>query len=156
MQWLEWLQHSQGVDIAHALNGRGEQKVGTHYVDGLSGTTVYEFHGCFWHGCPTCYPVDRSRVKHPRTQQSMNELFALTIKKEVLKSLGYTVITKWEHEFLQDLKTNLVVKNYIESLDLVDRLIPRDSFFGGRTNALRLHHEVGEDEEVRYVDFTSL
>jgi len=146
-----------GVDIAHALNGRGEQKVGRYYVDGLCGTTVYEFHGCFWHGCPTCYPLDRSKLTHPRTHQSLSELFALTQKKQqVLESLGYTVVTKWELEFLADLKTNLKLKEYVESLDLVDRLNPRDSFFGGRTNALKLHYLAQPHEEVRYADFTSL
>jgi len=156
IRWLEWLRHSQRVDIVHALNGRGKQGRG-YYVDGLCGTTVYEFHGCFWHGCPTCYPLDRSKITHPRTHQSLSELFALTQKKQqVLESLGYEVVVKWEHEFLRDLKTNLKLKEYVESLDLVDRLNRRDSFFGGRTNALKLHYLSQPDEEVRYVDLTSL
>ena len=33
---------------------------------------------------------------------------------------------------------------------------PRDSFFGGRTNASMLYCAAGEGERIRYVDFTSL
>ena len=40
----------------------------------------------------------------------------------------------------------------MSSLDLQ----PRDSFFGGRTNAIRLHYLCQPDETIRYVDFTSL
>ena len=71
--------------------------------------------------------------------------------------MGYNVITKWEHEFEADLKENAEMKQFVDSLDIVERLNPRDSFFGGRTNALRLHYRVESDEEeIRYVDFTSL
>jgi len=35
-------------------------------------------------------------------------------------------------------------------------LNPRDSFFGGRTNASKLHYKVKDKEEIKYVDFTSL
>ncbi len=35
-------------------------------------------------------------------------------------------------------------------------LEPRDAFFGGRTNAIKLYHQTHEDEEIHYVDFTSL
>ena len=87
----------------------------------------------------------------------MNELYTLTQNKvKYLESCGYTVITKWEHDFKQDIKTNGDLEQFISTLDVVDRLNPRDSFFGGRTNALRLHHKVDENEEIRYVDFTSL
>ena len=49
-------------------------------------------HGCFFHGCPTCH-ARGDRVKHPRTGQSMSELYALAIKKEAsLKKLGYKYI----------------------------------------------------------------
>ena len=154
------MSHTEKVHIDHALNGRGEQKIGGYHVDGFSkeNNTVYEFNGCFYHGCPQCYPLDRTRVKHPRTQQSMSELYAITEKKrQTLENLGYRVVTKWEHEFQFDLKTNDQCRSFVSTLDVVDRLDPRDSFFGGRTNALRLHYTVNsEEEEIRYVDFTSL
>ena len=33
---------------------------------------------------------------------------------------------------------------------------PRDALFGGRTNALKLHHKCKPDEQIKYCDFTSL
>ena len=44
------------------------------------------------------------------------------------------------------------------TLKLVDPLDPRDAFFGGRTNAVKLHHEVDQanGEKIKYIDVTSL
>ncbi|CAH3194637.1 unnamed protein product [Porites evermanni] len=57
--------------IRHVRNG-GEQSVRTiansYFVDGYDPLTrtVYEFHGCLYHGCPRCYP-NRS-VKRCQTE----------------------------------------------------------------------------------------
>ena len=88
--------HQYHIFIRHALNHSEGEKIiladGHHYrVDGFCETTntVYKYHGFFFHGCPTCH-ARGDRVKHPRTGQSMSELYALTIKKEAsLKKLGY-------------------------------------------------------------------
>ncbi|MEW8548383.1 MAG: DNA polymerase, partial [Candidatus Thiodiazotropha sp.] len=118
---------------------------------------IYEYNGCFWHACPTCYPKDRTKIKNPRTGHSLSETYAQTQSKtKYLESCGYKVITKWKHEFTEDLKINPELKEFVSSLDLQERLDPRDSFFGGRTNAIKLHHLIEEEEEIRYVDFTSL
>ena len=52
-------------------------------------------------------------------------------------------------------KENNTVSEFIASLNLVPPLNPRDSFFGGRTNATRLHYKVTGEEKIKYVDFTS-
>jgi hypothetical protein len=51
-----WLSSLDG-NIRHALNG-GEVTLGPYTVDGYDeeSRTVYEFYGCYWHGCPDCYP----------------------------------------------------------------------------------------------------
>eukprot|EP00158_Paraphelidium_tribonemae_P000621 Partr_v1_DN22998_c0_g1_i3_m42543 putative protein Hydra magnipapillata len=60
--------------------------------------TVYEFNGCFYHGCTQCYSADDI---NPLNEKSMSELHTQTIKKEHhLKQLGYTVISKWECDFV--------------------------------------------------------
>lgn len=48
------------------------------------------------------------------------------------------------------------MQQFVSTLDLQDRLDPRESFFGGRTNAIKLHYKVQEDETIQYYDFTSL
>ena len=158
IQWLEWLMREKGIQIRHALNG-GEYKVpGTKYrLDGYDPTTrtAYEYQGCIFHGCETCFP-DRS-IQHPRTKHPMGVLYVNTLKKKnALLCRGYNYVEIWEHEFRELLREDSNVANYVSSLDLQPRLRPRDSFFGGRTNAIRLHYLCQPDETIRYVDFTSL
>jgi hypothetical protein len=96
-------------------------------------------------------------ISQPRTKQTIEELHALTVKKNVfLKAAGYKVVEIWEHQFLLNLKNSQEIQSYVDTLDLQERLRPRDSFFGGRTNATRLHYKIEEGEEIKYVDFTSL
>jgi len=38
----------------------------------------------------------------------------------------------------------------------VGRLDPRESFYGGRVNAVKLYHQSGSDEQIHYCDYTSL
>ena len=57
LEWLTYLNRKPDVTIRHARNG-GEHVIvrgtKTYYVDGYDANTntVYEFNGCFWHGCP--------------------------------------------------------------------------------------------------------
>ena len=39
------------------LHSSGEKKIGGDYVDGFDEdmNTVYQFHGCYYHGCLNCY-----------------------------------------------------------------------------------------------------
>ena len=78
LQWLDWL--SENIYIQHAMNG-GEHTIPTvGKVDGYCAetNTVYEFQGCFWHGCPKCYTGDQiNSVK----QLDMVELQRVTQRK---------------------------------------------------------------------------
>lgn len=69
-----------------------------------------------------------------------------------LRSLGYHVIEKWEHDFVKEKKENADLISFLSSHMIEDRLNPRDAFFGGRTNAIKLYYE----GSAKYVDFTSL
>jgi G:T-mismatch repair DNA endonuclease (very short patch repair protein) len=163
IQWLEWImeanrQGGEPITIQHALN-KGEFHIpGTNYrADGYceATNTIYEFEGCLWHGCPTCFS-DRD-VKHPRTREPSEVLYVKTMKRRAeLEALGYKVVSLWEHEFHEMKKGNSKMSKYVDNLDLQDRLEPRDSFFGGRTNAVRLHYRVQSGEQIHYIDFTSL
>ena len=158
--WLEWVAHQSGAQIQHALNGRqGEYRVqGTNYkVDGYcqATNTIYEYLGCLWHGCPSCY-VNRSQPL-PKTNEMPDLLLRKTeARTRELEALGYIVISVWEHTFHQEIKDNEPLRLFADGLDITSRLDMRDSFFGGRTNATKLYHEAAADEAIRYVDFTSL
>lgn len=57
LQWLSWEESRRGVTIQHSGRGR-ELKIAGHKVDGFDGEKVYEFHGCYFHGCPKCFPFE--------------------------------------------------------------------------------------------------
>jgi hypothetical protein len=44
---------------------------------------------------------------------------------------------------------NPELKQFIESLDLIDRLDPRESFFGGRTIASQLYYKTEEQDKIK-------
>ena len=167
---LQWLAYEEsrlplggdGDQIKHARNG-GEKKLrtskGKEFVDGWykKGNTVYEFLGCLWHGCLTCYPHKRN-VKHSiMPDRSPNEARRATQEKtERLREQGYTVKEMWECQWKRLVEEDASVKSYVERLERVDPLVPRDAFFGGRTGAVSLYHKVGSGEEIHYMDVTSL
>lgn len=168
--WLEWIRHcarieGQDLNIRHALTGRGEYRVpGTRYsIDGYvepdfqnPGGVAFEFHGCRYHGCPVCYknPTD---ILVPNSCQTASELLALTRHKECqLRQLGLKVIVCWEHKFDALLRTNSEARAFVDSLELVDRLDPRDSLMGDCTNGCTLYKRANRDAKIYYVDFTSL
>lgn len=166
IKWLCWMQEDHyrktgnKIYIRHALNEGEIRLPGTRYMlDGfcLETNTVYEFNGCYWHGCPICFPHQRQQLKHVRTNQSMDELLALTLKKRrYIESLGVNYVCTWEHDFQNLLAQSKEVSTFIDSLDLQERLDPRDSFFGGRTNAVKLYYRSRQGEKIHYLDFCSL
>ena len=164
-EWLHWMEHqlnqSGGEDrIAHADNtGESRIQVGQSqiYVDGFDfqTQTVYEFNGCFYHGCPTCFP--KRDAKHPKhDDMSMRQIYEKTLQRNrAIENAGYNLITIWECEWNHQ-KLTPEVKEFVEQLQLTKPLEPREAFFGGRTNAIHLCVDAKEGEEIRYVDYTSL
>ena len=125
------------------------------YFARIRHTTPLSLLGCLYHGCSTCYEDENLTV--PKTGETRKTLFTKTLKKEkALKALGYNLLVIWEHAFKQQIVDNPDLRNFVDKLDIETRLNPRESFFGGRTNACRLYYETLSDEIIRYVDFTSL
>lgn len=168
--WLELVKERARVagvvlDIRHALTDRGEYRVpGTRYfVDGYLPPdarhprgVAYEFHGCLYHGCPVCYK-DRDAVLIPNSEQTASELLALTRhKEERLRAEGLQVVSIWEHEFNALLAADKDAKAFVDGLEVMERLDPRDSLMGGRTNGCVLYKRASGDTKIKYVDFTSL
>ena len=167
LQWLYYQENllaKEGASadrIKHVRNG-GEQSIRTankiYFVDGYDSVTrtVYEFHGCFYHGCPKCYPV-RDIKHYACPDRTFEELYQATLAKRMaLLRAGFKVLEIWQCEWDEQLKKNAEVQRFLNSFDLVPPLQPRDSFFGGRTEAVALHAVAGEGEEIRYCDITSL
>ena len=100
-------------------------------------------------GCPTCY--DRCTV-NPVNEKTMQDLYVDTIRKVCyLKEQGLNVVEMWECDLKRELEEDEEIRSYFEEYDLVDPLEPRDTFFGGRTNAAKLFHECQGQEKIRLV-----
>ena len=55
-----------------------------------------------------------------------------------------------------EVKTNADLRQFLDTLEIVNPLQPRNAFFGGRTNAVKLHHVANQEEEIEYIEVTSL
>ena len=116
IKWLEWEAKKRGIHIHHARCGHGGEReiLGTK-VDGYhpESKTVFQFHGCLWHGCEKCYPEDRQGLVLQKTRQgkviprldtekqpvSRKTAYELTLlRTQFLRKEGYRVVEKWEHE----------------------------------------------------------
>ena len=153
--WLNFL--SNGVNIQHALSG-GEKKLTignkTYKVNGFCEemNTVYEFHGCFWHGHPKCC---KANIINSKNQKDMGTLNDLTVeKRDIIKSAGYNHVSTYECRLTKNKEFQKFAKNFTQ--EIVEPLNPRDAFYGGRTNATKPLYDFKENECGRYVDFCSL
>ena len=121
-------------------------------VDGQK--VVLEFNGDFWHGNPAIY--SRSTI-NTVNQTSMGKLFDKMLeKKQYLENLGYIYESIWESEFDKQCQESADMKGFVENLELMTLLEPRDAFYGGRTEAYTLYKEASADEHIDYFDVTSL
>ena len=155
IMWLNYM--SNGANIQHALNG-GEKvlTIGdkTYKVDRFceETNTVYEFYGCFWHGCPNCY---KPNIINSKSQRDMGTLNNQTIgKRDTIKNAGYNHVSTYECQLTKNKDFQKFAKNFTQ--EIVEPLNPRDAFYGGRTNATKLLYNFKENECGRYVDFCSL
>ena len=145
--------------LQHVGNAGEYHVPGTTFtVDGfhLETNTTYEFHGCFCHGCSKCYPVRDE--KHLRLcDRTMRDVYEKTQAKiTALLGKGYNVLEMWECQWSQLKQTQPDVQTYVDSLQFVEPLNPRDAFCGGRTNAVKLYHRATPDQKIHYIDYTSL
>jgi len=176
IEWLEWVKAKNNIQIQHATNGfefkvpywsfvpdvKGTQKArdGTlgkferfnYKVDGYceDNQTVYEFHGCYWHGCPSCYE-NRPRTLNKVSNKTMEELHRATQKRiENIRKQGYDVVEMWECQWKRMKNNSKEICGFLKEneINVIDRLNPRAAMFGGRTNATKLHWD-GEGKGVR-------
>ena len=116
IKWLEWEAKKRGIHIHHARCGHGgERQILGARVDGYhpESKTVFQFHGCLWHGCEKCYPEERQKPVQQNTRQgkvisrlddqkqpmSRKTAYERTLMRtRFLRKEGYRVVEKWEHE----------------------------------------------------------
>jgi hypothetical protein len=130
-------------------------------VDGYCSETneVFEFQGCYYHGCPKCYKIDRNDPLYDDPSQTLHLRHESTVAKiEKLKNLNFIVHEMWECQFRQLLKETPEIDTFTKSHPLLSftPLNPRDAFYGGRTENTQLYHDIKDGEKIKYVDVCSL
>ncbi|XP_031330124.1 uncharacterized protein LOC116182909 [Photinus pyralis] len=146
IQWLRWVEHSEHVTIQHAGKAREFKTPEGVKVDGYCAetNTVYEFQGCYWHGCEECFPNQANIDPKLDINNSMfvrNENTAA--RSKFLRERGYNLVEMRECDFKKLIVVNDELKAFIQNLGDQDDepLNPRDAFYGGRTNASKLYHK---------------
>ena len=96
LRWLEREAERRKIHIHHAMcRHGGEWWVERAPVDGYNHEmrTVFQYHGCHWHGCQKCYLNDRKKII------DHNDRFIATLKRtKMLRKAGYHVIKVWACE----------------------------------------------------------
>ena len=163
---LQWLYYEDtklgGNRIKHARNG-GEQMIqikrGKVKVDGYDPITktVYEFHGCEFHGCKKCKQNNHHSKTSHHPDRTVEEMYQCTQRKtDLLRGAGYKVIDIWECNFKKELKQNKPLLDLVKNMSWIESLDPRNAFYGGRTGMAKCFHKAEEGEQILYEDFTSL
>ena len=101
LRWLEQEAVRRKIHIYHAACGYGGKRwVERASVDGYNHETrtVFQYHGCHWHGCRKCYPNDRNKII-ARNDHTREDRFKATVKRtKALRAAGYHVIKAWACE----------------------------------------------------------
>lgn len=85
---------------------------------------------------------------HKLGDRSMHDVHQVTQERaNFLRQAGHSVIIMLECEWAKLNEEDKTVRSLVNSLQLVSHLEPRDTFFGGPTNAINLHYAVSEDEK---------
>ena len=111
IQWLTRESDRTGCTIRHQGNGR-EKRIGKLPVDGWCAETrtAYQFHGCFWHGCPKCH-TDPEET-NPKNNKTMATLLADTKKHTTYLRRHVKVVETWECDW-KELRKEPDVKSFL-------------------------------------------
>ena len=168
----EWLNFEDMIYYGGKLiySGKGiggEQRIALgnafYKVDGFhpQSNTVFEFAGCFYHGCPNCTRPDARFPLNNLTFRDLNVKFANTIG--YLKNRGFEVHVMWECEWKkmrQEMEIAVLLKEIHEYIPDDSPINPQDALYGGRTGAASIYFpargESSKTHKVSGYDFVSL
>ena len=100
IRWIEYEARHRGIHIHHQLCGHGgERFIAGSFVDGYhpKSKTVFQYHGCYFHGCSWCYLGERAKRKCYTPTAKANRLQEPTFIRErriEAKPFG-VVVTLW-------------------------------------------------------------
>ena len=102
-EWIEWEASQLQKHIRHKYNSK-EKCIGQRQlpVDGWCAqtNTVYQFHGCYWHG-HECME-EQGIMKNDKNGKTMEQLRKETeINSNYIRQCGYQLVELWECEWKQ-------------------------------------------------------
>lgn len=136
LEWLSCLQNEIGLKIQHIENiGEHKIKNSLYKADGYHelSNTIFEFHGCYYHGCPGCFPKRHEINKV--TKKTYNDLYVKTLAKMdhcIKENYGYIEMWDCDWNELKDNKQKMrsyasnmknEFKHYIDLSDNVPNVI---------------------------------
>lgn len=130
---MEHEARNRGLHIHRQMcSHRGERVIASYHVDGfcLKRNTVFQFHGCCWHGCLKCYPEKHQKtitfVKKKLGKRGLTRgvQYAWTLKRKNLSlkwglnwsSVGNTIFTKCQFIWKRKGK-NLSARHHVRYWD---------------------------------------
>ena len=121
LEWLEYEAKCKEIFIQHKFN-KGEQRLGQHNlpIDGIckSSHTVFQFHGCLWHGCQlkNC-SITKGMTVNPVNNRSLIDLHCDTkLKENYIKQLGYNLEIMYECQWNKQKKSTDECKEFVKKL----------------------------------------
>ncbi len=135
--WLAYQEEKYSINLDR------EHILGDFIVDGYDKDykIAYEFLGCYWQGCRSCFPNE-----YVRYNQTVYKL------KELREKLGTdSVVTIWECQASKDKGFSDFLKSYDEDSQPIKY---REALFGGRCEAFHLIKQI--PKEAFYDDVVSL
>lgn len=94
IRWLLIEERNNQIDIVHSAKQK-EARVAGVKVDGFCAETneVYEFYGCYYHGCPRCFKHKIDTPLSDNTAETLEDRYEATLaKSNRLKELNYSVL----------------------------------------------------------------
>ena len=115
--WMEWIQHQYGISIQHKLNCGREVVVGKYPVDGYvpgvsegDKPTVYQFHGCYWHG----HNCDVTRgIRNEKWLATREVKYKKTLETTAFLKKSCHVVEIWECQFRQYCRQHPEINDFI-------------------------------------------
>ncbi|MCG7866661.1 MAG: hypothetical protein JAY74_09850, partial [Candidatus Thiodiazotropha taylori] len=117
--WMDWLAHNHEIAIQHRLNIGREVTIGKYPVDGfLPATdpedkgTVFQFHGCFWHG----HVCDVTRgIRDTTWLANRAQKYQKTQETTAYLKRDHHVVEMWECEFRQYCRQHPQISDFIDA-----------------------------------------
>ena len=151
--WLLDMEQKDAVQIVHCRNGREYRlpELLLFSVDGYcpQTNTIYELFICFWHG-HSCQPFRDISTMNGDTLAERYEHIMSRFKYKT--RAGYKGKVQWDRELDDAEKSELLTHPIVRQIPLCTR----DAFYGGRTEVMRLHYKVRENDSILYLDVMSL